>query len=176
MKKICVLTLCLVLLASTAMAGTMPLELVKLSDTLNLVYELPEGVKSADVSDVYDMKVVSYEMEDETMPTYMLVISYSEPLHEKDIKDLSDEEIEALVAYTAMDSEGYTYEVIEMEDGWPAVLIDFEGESDWVDAFTVINGYLVQLHGYHEDFAPLTDAENAFALQLLDGANIVEAE
>lgn len=65
---------------------------------------------------------------------------------------------------------------MEMADGWPAVLIDYEGESDWTDAFTLISGYLVQVHGHHDDFAPMTTEEDEYAFTLLDSVNIVETE
>lgn len=178
MKKIIALTLCLMMCAGCALAGTMPVELEPLSQKYALAYYLPEGVKSVDFSDAYGMKTATFLMEDESMPNYIMVISYSEVLHEKSLSDLSDEEIASLVAFTAADAESHAYEVIEMEDGWPGVRIDYDEESasDWVDAFTVIDGYILQVHGWHSDFSELTEEESAFAFTLLDSVSITDAE
>lgn len=174
MKKICMLlVLCLLLGSVSAMAGTAPIDLMKLTDKVGLIYLIPDGVKDVSVEDVYNMKILTYEMEDEWMPDYKLIISHSELLDGRDITDLTEEEIDTLVAYTALDSEAYGYEVIKMEDGWPAILISFEGTSDWVDAVTVISGYIIQMHGAHADFSPLTKEENDFAFDLLDTVDIV---
>jgi len=65
-----------------------------------------------------------------------------------------------------------------MEDGWPGVLVVYEGagedEGDWVDAFTVIEGYIIQVHGAHKDFSELTEAEEQYAFMLLDSVDIVK--
>lgn len=179
MKKCALLALCLLLVATAAQAGTTN-ELMHLNDEVSLVYMQPEGVASIDVADSNGMKVLTYTMEDASMPRYVLTISYSDLLHERDITDLTEAEIEQLVAVTAIESEAYRHEVVEMEDGWPAVLLlNEEGDSgsDWVDAFTLISGYLVQIHGYHpDDFRPLTEAEDRMALTLLDSVDIVETE
>lgn len=176
MKKFMILTLCLLMLAGTALAGTTN-EITPLSKKYNLIYNgAIEGVKSITVEDVYDMKTLTYELEDESMPQYTLYVSYSDMLHEMDITDMSDEEIAAVVALTALDSETHLYDVIEMEDGWPGVLIDYGDAYDWVDAFTIISGYFVQVHGAHADFSPLTQAENDFAFTLLDSVEVAAAE
>lgn len=179
MKKYAVLALCLLLAATTAQAGTIN-ELMRLNDEVMLVYMQPEGVASIDIADSAGMKVLTYTMEDSSMPRYVLTISYSDLLHERDITDLSEAEIEQLVAVTAVESEAYSHEVVEMEDGWPAVLLlndEVDGGSDWVDAFTLISGYLVQIHGYHlDDFRPLTEAEDRMALTLLDSVDIAATE
>lgn len=176
MKKFLVMLLCLMMVSASALAGTMPVEVQKLTDTKTLVYLVPEGAKDYKLEDIYDMKFITVEMNDEAMPEYYIIVSYSDVLHEKDITDLSDEELAAVVSYTAADSEEHAYEVIEMEDGWPGVLVKYEGESDWVDAFTIISGYIIQVHGAHSDFAEMTDAEMDFAFTLLDSMDVVDAE
>lgn len=176
MKKIFALTLCLLMLAGTALAGTAPLAVRHLTDKLDLVFAIPEGVKDVQIDDIYDMKVLTIVMEDASMPTYTLAVSYSEVLHEKDITDLTEEELNAVIGLTALDSDAFFYEMVEMDDGWPAVLIQYEegSESDWVDAFTVIAGYFIQVHGVHDDFSPLTEEENVYAFTLLDCIDIVD--
>lgn len=176
MKKVFVLMLCLLMLAGSALAGTMPVEVQELTEKLTLVYLKPDGVKEMEVADVYDMKVVTFELEDESMPNYLMVISYSDELNGMDMTDLTEEQVAHVVALTAADSEEHSYQMINMADEWPAVLVDYEGESDWVDAFTIISGYLIQIHGAHDDFAPLTDAESEFAFTLLDCIDIVEMD
>lgn len=178
MKKSILLVLCLVLVGSSALAGTMPITLKQLTNSVSLVYAQPDGVSAIDAANVGDMKVLTYTMEDPSMPVYVLTVSHSDLLNERDITDLEDTELAQLVEYTAFDSETHHYEVIEMQDGWPAVLIQYDGESesDWVDAFTLISGYLVQMHGYHTDFRTLTEEEDQMAFTLLDSINIVETE
>lgn len=176
MKKILTLTLCLLMMASVAMAGTQPLEVKELTDKLTLVYEIPEGVKSVEIDDVYDMKLISFELEDETMPNFVMVVSYSDLLDDRDITDMDDAEIAAIAELTVTDSDHHTYDRIEMNDGWPAVVIDIlnDGEDDWVDAFTIISGYIIQLHGWHDDFSLITDAQMDMAFTLLDSIDIVD--
>lgn len=178
MKKLLALTLCLLLLAGNALAGTMAVQLEPLTEKFNLAYVLPEEVTGVQVYDAYGVKTLFFEMADEAMPNYIMVVSYSEVLHDKSLSDLSEEEIASLVAFTAADADVHAYEVIEMEDGWPGVRIDYdeESQSDWVDAFTVLDGYIIQVHGWHTDFSELTEEEGAFAFTLLDGASIAEAE
>lgn len=173
MKKVLILSICLLLVATSAMAGTAPVDLKRLTDDVGLVYVQLDGVADIQVEEVYDLTIVTYTMEDASMPNYRLVISHSDLLDGKDITDLSEEELGQLVAYTALDAEEFSYAVVEMEDGWPAVVIDYEGESDWTDAFTLISGYLIQMHGYHDDFSPLTDEESAYAFTLLDSVDVV---
>lgn len=176
MKKCAILTLCLVMLASVALAGTAALRVEALTSKHSLVYAQPEGVASIEVMGIGDMKVLTYKMEDPASPTYVLTVSHSEVLDGLDIGDLSDDVIEQLVALTAYEAENFTYERLEMEDGWPAVLIIYEDDSDMVDAFTLIDGYLMQMHGYHADFSELTEAEDRMAFTLLDSVNVVPAE
>lgn len=176
MKKLIVLLLCLAMLPVAALAGTVPMEVRDLGDNLTLLYVLPEGVRGVEMQEVYDMGIVTFDLEDDTMPSYVMVVSYSDELYEKDITELSEEEIATLAGLTAGDSDAHSYRVVEMDDGWPAVLVTYDEDTDWVDAFTVINGYFIQIHGAHKDFAPLTDAEDNYALVLLDGIDIVETE
>lgn len=176
MKKIIALTVCLLMFASVAMAGTAPLEVKSLNNGKVLVVALPEGVTSVEINTFEDLQLVDFELEDENMPFYMMTVSYSEILHEKSLDELSDEEIALLVAYTAADSESHEYEVVEMADGWPGVLVKYEGQDDWVDAFTVIDGYIIQIHGFHADFSELTEEENQFAMTLLDSIDIVDMD
>lgn len=176
MKRFFVLLLCMMLMATAALAGTASVDLKRLTDTVGLVYLQPDDVKSILVEDIYDMKVLTYTMADASMPVYVMTISHSEVLDGRNIGDLSKEEIENLVSITAYDSEAFQYETVEMDDGWPAVHIVYEGESDWVDAFTVIEGYLVQVHGYHLDFSTLTDEEDQMVLTLLDTVDIIELD
>lgn len=176
MKKILILTLCLLMMASVAMAGTTPLEVKELTDSLTLVYALPEGVTDVKIDDVYDMKLITFELEDETMPNFVMVVSYSDLLEDRDITDMDDAEIATIAALTVTDSDHHTYDKVEMADGWPAVLIDVDndGEDDWVDAFTIISGYIIQLHGWHDDFSLITEAEMDMAYTLLDSIDIVD--
>lgn len=180
MKRILILTLCLSLLCVSALAGTLPVELEVMGDGCTLVYGLPEGVSDIVTKEHLDgMVTMSFVLEDDTMPNYIMVISPSETdkLSGKSMTDLTAQEIEELVAYTAEESTAYDYEMVTMQDGWPAALIlNEEGESDWVDAFTVIEGYFIQIHGWHDDFATLTDAENQFAFTLLDNVDILTPE
>lgn len=176
MKKLIVLLLCLAMLPVAALAGTVPMEVRDLGDNRTLLYVLPEGVQSVEMQEVYDMGIVTFELEDKAMPNYVMVISYSDELYERDLTELSEEEISALADLTAGDSEAHSYSVVKMDDDWPAVLVTYDEDTDWVDAFTVINGYIIQIHGAHADFAPLTDAEDHYALTLLDGIDIVETE
>lgn len=176
MKKLIVLLLCLAMLPVAALAGTVPMEVRDLGDNQTLLYVLPEGVRGVEMQEIYDMGILTFDLEDATMPNYIMVVSYSDELHEKDLTELSEDEIGILADLTAGDSEAYSYRIVEMDDGWPAVQVTFDEDTDWVDAFTVISGYFIQIHGAHEDFAPLTDAEDNFALTLLDGIDIVETE
>lgn len=176
MKKIIVLLLCLALLPVAALAGTAPLEVRDLGDNMTLVYALPEGVNNIEIEEIYEMGVVTFDLEDATKPQYIMTISYGEELQDQDLSDLTQDELDALAVLTAGDSEAWTYETKIMEDGWPAIWITYDEETDWVDAFTVISGYFIQIHGWHEDFSPLTAEEDAFALTLLDGIDFVETE
>lgn len=175
MKRMILLASSLLLIAGVALAGTQPLEVQDLGGGKTLVFAQPEGVKSAAIEDVYGMKIVTFELEDASMPDYVMVVSYSDALEEQDLPELSEEQIAELVALTAADSETHHYQMVEMADGWPAVLVQYEGGSDWVDAFTVISGYFIQIHGAHEDFAELTEAEDTYAFTLLDCVDIVES-
>lgn len=176
MKKCAILTLCLVMLASVALAGTTPIEVEPLTNKYALIYTQPEGVASIEIMDIGDMKVLTYTMEAAGSPTYVLTVSHSEVLDGLDLTDLSDEAIGQLVMLTAYEAENFTYEHIIMDDGWPAVLIIYEDDSDMVDAFTLTEGYLIQMHGYHADFSELTEAEDRMALTLLDDVNVVPSD
>lgn len=176
MKKVIVMLMALLLMATSAMAGTAPVALKELADGVSLVYLQPDGVAEVTIEESEGMTVVNYKMVEEGMPNYRLAISHSDVLNGMDLGDLDEDQIAILVGYTGMDSHEYSYTMMEMADGWPAVLIDYEGESDWTDAFTLISGYLVQVHGYHDDFMPMTYEENEYAFTLLDSVNIVETE
>lgn len=173
MKKLIVLLLCLAMLPIGALATT-PLKVYDLGDNQTLVYALPEGVEDIEVSEVYDMGIANFKLTDASKPNYFMAVSYSEELHEQDLAGLSEEEVAQLAQETAGDSEAFEYKVVTMADGWPAILITYAEESDYVTAFTVISGYFIQVHGAYDDFAPMTQEDDEFALTLLDAIDIID--
>ncbi len=157
----------LVAVMMTLVCGGALAETVKFledSSVFDIEMALPDG---AVVGDQDSSELVSYsEITSEGLASVAVTIAPSEEYGDLSMNDLTEEEVEQLKALVAeqFESAELTVEITPSGNAYIFVNADEEG----IDAiFTLYLGYFVELTQWHDDFSELTDADNAFMMQLL---------
>lgn len=164
MKKTLAILLAVImtLICSGALAETV--KFLENSSDFDIEMELPEG---AAVGDQISSALVSYcEITSEGLASVAVTIAPSDIYGELSLKDLSEEEVEELKAQAGeqyKDPE-MTIETTLLGNDYIFVNADEEGINA---IFTLYLGYFIELTQWHDDFSPITEADNAFMLQLL---------
>lgn len=166
MKKLIAL-----LLASLMLCGTValadPISIQEPSGLFDLTIELPEGARfhQQTVNDL-TLAVISYD--DPAACEYHLTIGASDVIEGKSMNDLTEEELVGLANHAAHDLYDFDFELIELDNGYKAILLKEKVNPTSIDVFTLINGYFIQIHGDHVDYAIVTDEEIQTAIQMLN--------
>jgi hypothetical protein len=164
MKKTLAILLAVIM---TLVCGGALAETVKFlenSSEFDITMELPEG---AVVGDQTSSPLVSFcEITSEGLASVAVTIAPSDIYGDLSLKDLSDEEVAELEAQAAEQYEDpeITIETTPLGNQYIFVNADEEGINA---IFTLYLGYFVELTQWHDDFSPITEADNAFMLQLL---------
>lgn len=108
-------------------------------------------------------------VEVEGLAPCVVSVAASDIAEQMSLSDLSEEEMEELKAVVAEQFENP--EVLSgTADGITYIVVKTCAESSDVHSFfTIKNGYFVQLDQYREDFSELSEADEAFAREVLIG-------
>ena len=162
-KALAILIAAMVMLVcSGALAETV--KFMEDSSDFDIEMELPEG---AAVGERASSALVSYcEITSEGLAPVAVTIAMEDIYDDLSMNDLSDDEVENLKVRAAEQ-----YEDPELTIGTTLLgnkYIFVNADEEGINAiFTLYLGYFIELTQWHDDFSEITEADNAFMLQLL---------
>lgn len=163
MKKFFALLLTLSLLCCAALAETTSLT--------NVVLPLPEGAEI--VTSYADESYYGAEVHKDGVANVMFIVAPSEIYDGQSLADLSEEDLKDLTDLILEDmADGSTCALETTPSGNQYLMIRERGEGNSNIILTVYRGYFIQLTQFNEDFSELTDADEAFLLDLFHALDI----
>ena len=175
MKKMLslLLALCLLLVASSALAQPLTTELMKMDNGVTIVLRHDENVQIFPIEhETPDMGF--WWLTDNVNAGVYLCITPSEIDGELSLADLTEEQ---QLHYGQMVGEMFENPEIHLDitpSGNMYLHICSNEASDIDTIFTIYKGYFVELTQFSgEDFAPLTEEDKAFCLSMLHGIEFV---
>ncbi len=147
MKKIIALLLCALLLFGTALADEAPVgKTIIIKGEFGITAKLPEGY-TLQVTKISSGAVAgALVSEDPNKPEILLAVSFSEEFDDKKLNDLTEEEIQLLIAESEELFLHPQHEILETAHGTKLIRI-FENSADLsqIDIFTLWNGFFVEV-------------------------------
>lgn len=163
MKKFFALLLTLSLLCCAALAESTGLT--------SVVLPLPEGAEI--VQNYADESYYGAQIRKDGVADVMLIVAPSEIYADKSLSELSDDELAELTELIMEDMAAEsTYTLETTPSGNQYLMIRERGEGNSNVILTVYRGYFIQLTQFNEDFSELTDADEAFLLDLFHALDI----
>lgn len=173
MNKLCAflcLTLALVLMTGAVMADTLTL---LNNDGLTVTIDLKKG-DTADAPSATTGEVTRLTVRRSGCADVMVSIAYADTEDTRSMKDMSAQELEDCKAVLLADYPGADILTRTTKSGNVYLLADMHGDYDLHDMFTLYRGFYIELVQYRADFSPLTDKDDAFLLDVLQGIWIRE--
>ena len=147
MKKIIALLLCALLLFGTALADEAPVgKTIIIKGEFGITAKLPAGY-TLQVTKISSGAVAgALVSEDPNKPEILLAVSFSEEFDDKKLNDLTEEEIQLLIAESEELFLHPQHEILETAHGTKLIRI-FENSADLsqIDIFTLWNGFFVEV-------------------------------
>ena len=164
------LAVMMMLVCSGALADTV--KFMEDSSEFDIEMALPAG---AAVSDQATSPLVSYCLiTSEGLASVAITIAPSDIYGSSSLKDLSAEDVEALKAQAGEQYEDPEMTIETTPSGNDYIFVNADEEG--INAiFTLYLGYFVELTQWHDDFSPITEADNAFLLELLHNIEFLPA-
>ncbi len=145
MKKIFALLLAVMLVPAFALAETAEPVSVQVNDTLSISVVVPDGY-AFEESWYGDVLYAQMTPEEEDGLLMVLSMGYSEEYADRSINDLSDEELENLIAVSKEDFANPTETISQTSEGTKLIIVDENSEHDeYVEIYTVYDGYFIGL-------------------------------
>lgn len=176
MKKFFAVLLAVMLLPVFAMAEEAQPAAVKVNDTLSIEVVIPDGYTydQAWYGDVFYGELTPQE---EGKLLMVLSLGYSEEYADRSINDLSDEELDSLIAVSISDFANPTYTLSETTEGTKLIVVDENSEHDeYAEVFTVYQGYFIGLLLEPAGDAQVSQEELDMAIQFLSDMQFVHTE
>ncbi len=173
MKKILAVTLTAMMLLINGLAYAQPEKLLEPSATFDLEVTLPEGASLEQTMVNGELSLIHILFEDEAMPGYTVMISYSEEYGQSMMADLTAEQLEALYQTIAPEMQDPSYEMRTLEDGIVMMVVNENTDNDYAYVITIYEGYFIQAYIAHDDYAPLTTQEVDALITLMDNVYIL---
>lgn len=169
MKKLLALLAAVLMLLSCAAAMAETVYLTEESPFFDIALELPEGAAFTPLSTT---GVAMADVQKEGMAHVFISVAFSE-LYTGDLKDITDEERDALIAAQTVDLGDV--EVIPGVTPEGNMYVEFRPNTgnDLCAVWTLYQGYFVQLTLYNEDGQPLTEADHDLMMSLLYGMHFI---
>ena len=173
MKKTLALLIAIMLLLVCGSALADTVRFLEDSSAFDIEMELPDG---AAVGERESSELVSYCLiTSEGRASVAITIAPSDIYGDLSMNDLSDEEVEQLKALAAEQYEDPELSVEATPSGNSYIAVDAD-EEGIKSVFTLYLGYFVELTQWHEDFSEITEADDAFMLQLLHNIEFLPME
>ena len=107
----------------------------------------------------------------------VLSLGYSEEYADRSINDLSDEELDSLIAVSVSDFANPTYTLSETAEGTKLIIIDENsGHDEYAEIFTVYQGYFIGLLLEPAGDVQVSQEELDLAVQFLSDMQFVHTE
>lgn len=96
-------------------------------------------------------------------------VAYADTENTKSLSDMTEQELNAMKAALLEDYPGADILTRTTTAGTLYLLADVHGDYDLHNMFTLFEGFYIELFQYHEDFSPMTEQDDAFLLDVLQG-------
>lgn len=145
MKKIFALLLAVMLVPAFALAEAAEPVSVQVNDTLSISVVVPDGYLFEEAW-YGDVLYAHMTPEEEGKLLMVLSLGYSEEYADRSINDLTDEELESLIAVSKEDFANPVETISETAEGTKLIIVDENSEYDeYVEIYTVYDGYFIGL-------------------------------
>ncbi len=176
MKKFFAVLLAVLMLPVFALAEEAQPVTVKVNDTLSLEVVVPDGY-GLDHAWYGDVFYGQMNPEEEGKLLMVLSLGYSEEYADRSINDLSDEELDSLIAVSMSDFANATYTLSETAEGTKLIIVDENSEHDeYAEVFTVYQGYFIGLLLEPAGDVQVSQEELDMAIQFLSDMQFVHTE
>lgn len=176
MKKFFAVLLAVLMLPVFALAEEAQSVTVKVDDKLSITVNVPDGY-AFDQTWYGDVLYAQMKPEEEGKLLMVLSLGYSEEYADRSINDLSDEELDSLIAVSVSDFANPTYTLSETAEGTKLIIIDENSENDeYAEIFTVYQGYFIGLLLEPAGDAQVSQEELDLAVQFLSDMQFVHTE
>lgn len=176
MKKFFAVLLAVLMLPVFALAEEAQSVTVKVNDTLSITVNVPDGY-AFDQTWYGDVLYAQMRPEEEGKLLMVLSLGYSEEYADRSINDLSDEELDSLIAVSVSDFANPTYTLSETAEGTKLIIIDENSENDeYAEIFMVYQGYFIGLLLEPAGDAQVSQEELDLAVQFLSDMQFVHTE
>ena len=132
-------------------------------EELGITIEVPEGMTAEDMSDEASYMLGIHVDADENL-MYVFVLTYIEEFEGKNIRDLSDEEIDMLRQGIVSELEDPQFEIADTEEYY--ILVAANGDNTLMHYITILDGWMLDI-AVGRGNGPLTDEDIQTAAQLL---------
>lgn len=166
MKKLFALMLSLMLMLS--LCGALAEETqVTVNDELTISFPVPEGYTFNEVW-YGGILYATFVPEDDVHPTMTLSLGATEEYSQSSINDLSDEELDTLIAASISDFAFPTWAISETAHGTKLIVIDENSDyHEFAEIFTLYDGYFISVLIDPGDVEALTAEEIQTAVDIL---------
>lgn len=173
-KYLSILLACLLALTvfGAAAEETAPVE-IKVHDGLTISVVVPEGYT---FSGDWNGEILYADLTpaDPAAPAMILSVAASEEYGGVTINDLSEDELNSLIAVCTADYASPSYAISETTHGTKLIVLDENSDADeYVEIVTLYQGYFVQVLMEPTDESQLTEDQIAVAVQLLSDMKFV---
>ena len=174
MKKFFAVLLAVLMLPVFALAEEAQSVTVKVDDTLSITVNVPDGY-AFDQTWYGDVLYAQMKPEEEGKLLMVLSLGYSEEYADRSINDLSDEELDSLIAVSVSDFANPT--LSETAEGTKLIIVDENSENDeYAEIFTVYQGYFIGLLLEPAGDVQVSQEELDLAVQFLSDMQFVHTE
>lgn len=174
MKKCFALLLALTLVMGASLASATELEVSQATTEFDVTLEIPEGyeaVQDRENGNLY----IDILPSDKAQPEYWLSIGYSEEYDGVTFNDLSEEDVDSIVAEISTAFAAPVWSEATTKEGTQVCVMDeTEGESDWALIFTIYKGYFITVQIEKDDYSMLSEADIQRAVDLLGDMHFVD--
>ncbi|MDD2648103.1 MAG: hypothetical protein PHI27_11835 [Eubacteriales bacterium] len=171
MKKIIAAFLC-ALLAVSGVALAEPVKLMDSTSRFDVTLSLPEGAELTLNELQSDYSVAKAAFGD--LAPVGILIAPSEEYAEMSLADLSDEEVNKMLADTAIDFDEPASAIDVTPSGNKYIIVRQDGTQSMATIITIYRGYFVQLVQFFDEYEPLTEADTEFLMNVLYGIEFVD--
>jgi len=175
MKKLLALLLILALALCSAYALAEETQ-VQISDSLSISFVVPDAYSFQDAW-YGDILYAELTPEAEGLAAMTLSIGATEEYADRSINDLSDEELDALIAVSISDFSAPTWAISETTHGTKLIVVDENSDYDeFAEIFTLYNGYFISMLIEPANGAQLTAEELNTAAVVLSDMQFISAQ
>ncbi len=175
MKKLISLVLAMAMVWSITASLAETIKVEESIPQLDVEVTLPDGAKT-ELQRGDDWTWLRITLDGHT-PVMDLTVAPGEEYEEKSLKDLTEDEKQALVAVLSENAEKPTYVFIDLPDGNQLLVVEEDTEqNDFAVMETIYDGNFICLYARYEDFNKLTADDLAVMYEIMQSLVITPVE